>query len=77
MRSSRFAAARSCAGVSPIDHRQIQRKSRFFAPKGYGDRIKPLAISEAYEINSLLSGSIEDQWNFFTDQRIKAAVSTE
>jgi hypothetical protein len=55
----------------------IQRKSRFFALKGYRGRVESLAISAAYEANSLLSGSIEDQWNFFADQRIRGAVSTE
>jgi hypothetical protein len=56
---------------------RIQRKSRFFALKGYGDREKSLTISAACERNSLLSGSMGDQWNFFADQRIKAALSTE
>jgi hypothetical protein len=77
MRSSRFAAAKPCAGASPIDpsrsaHRRIQRKSCFFALKSYGGRVKSLAISAAYKANSLLNGSMEDQLNFFADQRIKA-----
>jgi hypothetical protein len=49
---------------------EIQRKSCFFALKDYGGRVKSLAISAAYESNSLLSGSMGDQWNFFADQRI-------
>jgi hypothetical protein len=56
---------------------EIQRKSRFIAPKGYGDREKSLAISAVCEANSLLSGSMEDQWNFFTDQRILRALTIE
>jgi hypothetical protein len=44
---------------------EIQRKSCFFAPKGHGSWVKYLAISAAYEGNSLLSGSMGDQWNFF------------
>jgi hypothetical protein len=50
---------------------------RFFAPKGYDGQVETLAISEAYEVNSLLGGSMEFQWNFFADQRIEAAVSIE
>jgi hypothetical protein len=63
-------AARVAAG-------EIQRKSCFFAPKGWGGRIKSLALSATYEKNLLLSGSMEFQWNFSADQRIEAAVSTE
>jgi hypothetical protein len=48
-----------------------------FRPKGLRRPTKTLAISDTYETNSLLSGSMEDQWNFFTDQRIKGALSTE
>jgi hypothetical protein len=55
----------------------IQRKSCFFAPKGYGGREKSIAISAACEENSLLSGSMEDQLNFFADQRILRALTIE
>jgi hypothetical protein len=54
-----------------------QRKSRFFAPKGHGGQVQSLAISVACAENSLLSGTMGFQWNFFADQRIKAALSTE
>ena len=49
----------------------------FFAPKGHGDRVQSLAISAAYETNSLLSGSMKDQWNFFADQQILRALTIE
>jgi hypothetical protein len=41
-------------------------KIALFAPKGDGGRVQSLAISAACEGNSLLSGSMENQSNFFS-----------
>jgi hypothetical protein len=57
--------------------RRNTTKIALFRPKGYGDREKSLAISAACEENSLLSRSMEDQWNFFADQRILRALTIE
>jgi hypothetical protein len=56
---------------------EIQRKSRFSPQNGHASRVQSLVISAVYAANSLLSGSMEFQWNFGVDQRIEAAVSIE
>src|SRR5271165_2987875 len=52
-------------------------ENRAFSPRKATAAAQSLVISAAYAENSLLSGSIEDQWNFAADQRIGAALSSE
>jgi hypothetical protein len=64
-------------GYRPPAEDEIQRKSCFSPSNGLDDPVKSRVISIACARNSLLGGSTEFQLNFFADQRIQTALSTE
>jgi hypothetical protein len=83
MRSFRSAAEKPCGGDLPVEAVGRLRSSpntakiTILPPKRPESVTEWIVISISYRTNSLLSGSVENQWNFFADQRIKNGLSTE